>query len=167
MSFSTKILIGLGAGVAVGVFLGERAAALEWLADGFVKLLQMTVLPQMTVSIVGGLGMLRESDAKGLGQRAAAVLALLWTIALVFACLIPLTFPTVRSASFFSTSLVERRPPFDFVGLYIPANPFNSLANSIVPAVVLFSVLLGVALMRVEGKARAIELLEIASRTLK
>ena len=56
MSFSKRILIGLGAGVAVGVFLGERAAALEWLADGFVKLLQMTVLPQMTVSIVGGLG---------------------------------------------------------------------------------------------------------------
>jgi hypothetical protein len=29
----------------------------------------------------------------------------------------------------FSTSLVERRPPFDFVDLYIPSNPFNSAAG--------------------------------------
>ena len=32
------------------------------------------------------------------------------------------------------------RPPFNFVDLYIPSNPFNSLANNVVPAVVLFSV---------------------------
>ena len=53
MSFSNRILIGLAAGVAVGLFLGEsRGIALKWAADGFVKLLQMTVLPYVTVSIV-------------------------------------------------------------------------------------------------------------------
>jgi Na+/H+-dicarboxylate symporter len=65
---------------------------------------------------------------------------------------IPLAFPQVENASFFSSSLIEHRPPFNFVDLYIPSNPFYSLANNIVPAVVLFSVLLGVALIGVERK---------------
>ena len=79
----------------------------------------------------------------------------LWAIALVYAFLIPLAFPDVESAMFFSTALVERRPAFNFVDLYIPSNPFNSLANNVVPAVVLFSVVVGVALIGVERKQSA------------
>ena len=45
MTFSRQILVGLALGVLTGLFLGERAAALKWAADGFVKLLQMMVLP--------------------------------------------------------------------------------------------------------------------------
>ena len=52
MTFSRKILVGLALGILVGLFFGERALALKWAADGFVKLLQMTVLPYVTVSIV-------------------------------------------------------------------------------------------------------------------
>ena len=45
MTFSRKILVGLGAGVAVGLSLGEYVLPLKLVADGFVRLLQMTVLP--------------------------------------------------------------------------------------------------------------------------
>ena len=45
MTSSTKILIGLISGVIVGLFFGEQAGVLKVVADGFVKLLQMTVLP--------------------------------------------------------------------------------------------------------------------------
>ncbi|HET7217897.1 MAG TPA: cation:dicarboxylase symporter family transporter [Vicinamibacterales bacterium] len=166
MSFSNKILVGLAGGVLVGVFLGERAAALKWAADGFVKLLQMTVLPYVTVSIVGSLGRLAPEDAKTLGVRTGAVLAGLWLLALVFTFLIPLTFPDVENASFFSTTLVERRPPFNFVDLYIPSNPFYSLANNIVPAVVLFSVVLGMALIKVERKQVLLDVLTVAGDAL-
>ena len=58
MTFTRKILIGLGAGIAVGLFFGESANVLKWAADGFVKLLQMTVLPYVTLSIVTSLGSL-------------------------------------------------------------------------------------------------------------
>ncbi len=83
-------------------------------------------------------------------------------MALVGAFLIPLTFPSVENASFFSSSLVERRPPFDFIDLFIPANPFHSLANNVVPAVVLFSVMLGIALVGVEHKQRLLDVLQVA-----
>jgi Na+/H+-dicarboxylate symporter len=87
-------------------------------------------------------------------------------VALVFAGLIALTFPRVDSAAFFSTTLVQPRAAFDFVDLYIPANPFNSLANNVVPAVVLFSLVLGTALIGLERKQLVLDLLEVCAQAL-
>jgi Na+/H+-dicarboxylate symporter len=162
MTFSRQILAGLALGILTGLFFGERAAALQWAADGFVKLLQMMVLPYITVSIVASLGSLQPSELRRLGLRAAAVIGGLWLLALAFAFLIPLTFPSVQNASFFSSSLVEQRPPFNFIDLYIPSNPFNSLANNVVPAVVLFSLILGVAVVGVARRERLLEVLDVA-----
>lgn len=166
MSFSNRILVGLASGVLVGLFLGERVASLKWAADGFVKLLQMTVLPYVTVSIVGNLGRLQLSEARSLGIKTGAVIVGLWALSLVFTFLIPFAFPEVQNASFFSTTLIERRPPFNFVDLYIPSNPFHSLANNVVPAVVLFSVLLGIALIGVERKQVLLDVLDVAGDAL-
>ncbi len=152
--------------MAVGLFFGESAAVLKWAADGFVKLLQMTVLPYVTVSIVTSLGSLNYQQARTLGIRAGAVLGGLWMVALLYAFLIPLAFPGGDSAMFFSSALLERRPAFNFVDLYIPSNPFNSLANNVVPAVVLFSVIVGVALIGVERKQRLLDVLQTASEAL-
>src|SRR4051812_22568455 len=162
MTFSRQIIVGLALGVITGVFLGERAAAFKWAADGFVKLLQMMVLPYITVSIIFSLGSLRPSELQTLGRRALTVIAGLWLLALACAFLIPLTFPSVTNASFFSSSLVERRVTFDFIDLYIPANPFNALANNIVPAVVLFSLILGVALVGIADRERLLDVLRVA-----
>ena len=166
MSFSNRILVGLASGVAVGLFFGESASVLEWAANGFVKLLQVTVLPYVLVSIVGSLGRLRYADARALGIKTGAVLLGIWAVALVFTFLIPLAFPHVQSAAFFSTSLIEQRAPFNFVDLYIPSNPFYSLANNIVPAVVLFSALLGVALIGVERKDVVLDVLSVMAEAL-
>jgi Na+/H+-dicarboxylate symporter/ABC-type amino acid transport substrate-binding protein len=162
MTFSRQILIGLGAGILTGLFFGERASATQWAADGFVKLLQMMVLPYITVSIITSLGSLKPAELRTLGLRAAAVIGGLWLVALTFAFLIPLTFPSIQSASFFSSSLLERRPAFNFIDLYVPANPFNALANNVVPAVVLFSIILGIALVGVERRERLIDVLQVA-----
>jgi len=166
MSSSTKILIGLLAGVFVGLFFGEDAAVLKVVADGFVKLLQMSVLPYITLSIVTSLGTLSFDQVKTLGLRAGAVVIGLWCFALVFTFLIPLAFPAVETASFFSTNLVEPRRPFNFVDLFIPSNPFYSLANNIVPAVVLFSVFLGVALIALERKQTAVDIFAVTKEAL-
>ena len=155
--------MGLAAGVAVGLFLGERAVALSWAADGFVRLLQMTVLPVRHAV---------DRDQPRLADLRAGAHARppcrsrargLWGLALVFTFLIPLAFPKVETASFFSTTLLERRPPFSFVDLYIPSNPFNALANNVVPAVVLFSVIVGVALIGVERKQALLDVLRVAA----
>ncbi len=166
MTFSHQILAGLAAGVLTGLFFGEQVIALKWAADGFVRLLQMTVLPYVVVSIVSSLGSLTYEDARRLGVRAGAVLVGLWVVALVFTFLIPLAFPSTETASFFSTSLVEQRPAFNAVDLYIPANPFNSLANNVVPAVVLFSVALGVAIIGVQRKDVLLDVLRVSGAAI-
>src|SRR5262245_24992872 len=101
MSSSSKILIGLVSGVLVGLFFGEYAAVLKFAADGFVKLLQMTVLPYITLSIVTSLGGLNFAQVKTLGIRAGTVLIGLWCLALIFTFLIPFAFPAVETATFF------------------------------------------------------------------
>ena len=166
MSFSKKILTGLLAGIATGVFLGEYVAPLALVAEGFVRLLQMTVLPYVTVSIVFSVGSLDVGQAKRLGLRAGLAIAGLWGVALIFAFLFPLVFPPAETASFFSTALIERPAPFDFVDLYIPSNPFHSLANNIVPAVVLFSIIVGLALIGIPQKAALLDVLKIVSDTI-
>src|SRR5438874_7458806 len=153
LSLSSQIAIGIAAGVLVGLFLGERAAFLQIVADAYIKLLQMTVLPYVTVSIVGGLGALDAAHARTLGMRVGLILVMLWVIALAAVLLFPLMFPSNLSASFFSTTLIQEREPFDFLNLYIPTNPFHALANNVVPAVVLFSVVVGVALIGIPDKA--------------
>jgi Na+/H+-dicarboxylate symporter/ABC-type amino acid transport substrate-binding protein len=163
MSLSRQILVGLVLGVLTGVFFGERVAFLQIGADIYVKLLQMTVLPYVTVSLISGLGRLDLEQAKALGLKAGAVMVALWAIALGAVLLFPFTFPSVQTASFFSTTLIESREPFDLVALYIPSNPFYSLANNIVPAVVLFSVVLGIALIAVPTKQQLLDVLDVVN----
>ena len=166
MSFTKQILVGLALGIVTGLFLGDMVGPLTVIADGFVKLLQMTVLPYVTISIVSSLGGLSYEDAKRLGLRSALVLLTLWAIGITYAFLVPLAFPATETASFFSTTLVARTAPLDFVELYIPSNPFHSLANNIVPAVVLFSVIVGVAMIGVERKRVVLDVLVVAGQAL-
>jgi hypothetical protein len=69
----------------------------------------------------------------------------LWGIGLVIVLVTPLAFPDWPWASFFSTSQVEEAKPVDLLQLYIPVKAFFSLAKAVVPAVVVFSVLIGLA----------------------
>src|SRR4030095_3410846 len=101
MSFTTKILAGLALGVAAGLFLGERAEPFRIGADVFVRLLEMTVLPYVTVSLVAGIGSLDPVRAKALFLRGGTVTIALWALALGCVLLMPLAFPVIQTASFF------------------------------------------------------------------
>lgn len=85
----------------------------------------------------------------------------LWGIALIVGAVLPPTFPQWESAMFFSPSLVEEPQPVDFLQLYIPANLFFSLANTIESAVMLFSIVVGIALIGIEEKQPMCQNLEV------
>jgi Na+/H+-dicarboxylate symporter/ABC-type amino acid transport substrate-binding protein len=163
---SARVGIGIASGGALGLFAGEQTSALQIVGDAYIKLLQMTVLPYVTISIVWGLGSLDAAQARSLGKRVGFILVMLWALALTAVLLFPVMLPPHQSASFFSTTLLEEREPFDFLNLYIPTNPFHSLANNIVPAVVLFSVVVGVALIGIPDKASLLGVLDVAGRAV-
>ncbi len=165
-SLSTNILIGMFLGIACGIFFGEKVAFFQVAGDAFIKLLQMTILPYILVSLINGIGGLTYNQAKDLAKKGGVLLLLFWAIAFAIIFLIPLSFPKWESSAFFSTSLVEPPPEIDFLSLYIPSNPFYSMANNIVPAVVLFSILVGVALIGIKDKEIFLKSLATASEAL-
>ena len=149
MSLAAQIFLGLGLGIAAGVFLGEITAPLKLVGDGFVQLLQMGVLPYIIIALISGLGKLKYREAVALSLRVGSLLLLIWALTLAVVFVLPLSFPNWESPSFFSTTLLEQQEGFNFLE-FIPSNPFHSMANNIVPAVVLFSIAVGLALMGIE-----------------
>ena len=166
MSLSAKIFLGLGLGIAAGIFLGEITAPLKIVGAGFVQLLQMAVLPYIIIALMSGLGKLKYAEAVRLSLRVGSLLLLIWALTFAVAYVLPLSFPDSQSASFFSTTLIEPPEPFNFLE-FIPSNPFYSMANNIVPAVVLFSIAVGLALMGIDNKTALIADLEILEEALK
>jgi Na+/H+-dicarboxylate symporter/ABC-type amino acid transport substrate-binding protein len=150
---SWRIVAGLLAGVAVGLFFGEDAALLQPVADLYIRAMQMTVLPYLVLTLIGGLGQFDPATARRLGLRAVALLGLLLALSCAVIALMPLAFPSLVSASFYSDALVEPAQSFALGELYVPANPFYAMANAIVPGLVLFSSALGLALIGVPDKA--------------
>ena len=166
LSLSSWILIAMAAGILCGIFFGEYCAFLQVFGDAFIKLLQITILPYIFVSLMQGLGGLSYNQARQLAIRAGVLLLLFWAIVFAVIVLMCLSFPQWVSAAFFSSALIEIPPPVDFLQLYIPSNPFASLANNTVPAVVLFSILIGVALIGIERKETLINGLSATANAL-
>ncbi len=166
MSLSARILIGLVLGIAAGLFVGEPLGSLEILGKVFVRLLQMTVLPYVVVSLIAGLGHLELDQARRLGLWGGGLLALMWGLAFAIVAVMPLSFPDLESASFYSTTLVEPSSRLDFLELYIPSNPFYALANNVVPAVVVFAVALGLALIGAPDRRPLLRALDTLSEAL-
>jgi Na+/H+-dicarboxylate symporter len=165
-SLSTLVLIALGLGIVVGLFFGEGVAFLAPIGDAYIGLLQMTVLPYIVLSIVYGLGRLQPATARRMAGVGALAILVVWAIGMLAALLMPISYPEWESASFFSRAMVEPPQRLDLLELYIPRNIFASLSQAAVPAVVVFCLLLGVALMRVEKKDTLIEALESLSEAV-
>ncbi len=121
LSLSTSILIGDSLGLLCGLFFGEYCAFLGVFGEAFIKLLQMAILPYIVVSLITGIGSLDYGQARRLASRGGAVLLLLWGLGLGVILLMSLALPTLQSASFFSTTLVDPGQPVDLVDLWIPS----------------------------------------------
>ena len=152
LSAFQRVVIALILGIIAGVVVGEPAGELKIVGNAYIGLLQMTVLPYVLVSIIGGLGRLNADMAKDIGIKAAFVIGFIWLATMFTLLLLPFAYPNWEAAGFFSSSLVADSAEFDFLKLYIPSNVFYSMSNTIVPAVVLFSLLLGIALINIANK---------------
>ena len=161
LTLSRQIVIGLTAGIACGLFFGEICAVFQGAGSAFVALMQMTVLPYIVLALVVNIGSLTLDTARHLVLRAAVVLLALWGVAIAMILLLPLALPVWPSGGFFSTSLLQPPESVDFLSLYIPANPFRSLAENLVPAVVLFCISLGIALIGITQKERLLDPLRV------
>ncbi|MHC4549409.1 MAG: cation:dicarboxylate symporter family transporter [Planctomycetota bacterium] len=166
ISLSSSILIGLALGIGCGLLFGEYCAFLKVVGNAFIQLLQMSILPYITFALMAGIGQMTFAHAKVVAVRAGLVLLAIWGVSLGLVLLLPLAFPAWESASFFSSSVVEMKESPDLISTYIPANPFWALANNVVPAVVLFSIAVGIALIGIKDKEKLVDALQVLSDAL-
>ncbi len=152
LSLSTSIFLGMGLGIACGIFFGEYCRFLNTIGSAFIGLLQMSILPYIVVSLIVGIGSLSWDKAKLLAAKGGMWLSLLWGIGFAVILTMPVAFPTLKTASFFSRSLLVVPEKLDVLELFIPSNPFRSMTDNVIPAVVLFSIAIGIALMGIKDK---------------
>ena len=173
LSFTKRVFAGLGLGVVFGAVLQlihgagspTIAATGEWLdviGSGYVKLLQMIVIPLIMVSIVAAV--LKFSDARSLGKISALTIGILMATTTVAACIgilmaklyglsaVGLTASAAELArgEYLTGRLGEAQQvsvPALLLSL-IPANPFLDMTGArktSTIAVVLFALFVGIA----------------------
>lgn len=166
LSSSGFIYLGLFLGIACGVFFGEMAGWLQIIGDVFIRLLQITVIPYISLSLITGIGGLTYKEVVSHAIKGGGIFLLISTITLVIVLLIPLSFPDWLSSSFFSTQQVEESPQIDFLRLFIPSNPVHSYAFALVPAIVIFSILVGIALIGVSNNEILLDPLQVLNKAM-
>ncbi len=166
MSLSSRIIGGLILGVLVGLFVGESVLSIRWIGEVWIRLMQMTVLPFVVVSLISGVGSLDKSLATSLAIRGGLLLLLFWLISAAIIFAMPFAFPQWQDASFYSSNITQDIKPFNPIEIYIPQNPFYAMANSIVPAVVLFCIAVGVALIGHKDKSIIVDSLRVFTDVL-
>lgn len=173
-SLAKKVLVGLCLGVAFGLVLhfiyGENSPVLkdtiQWfnlVGNGYVKLLQMVVMPLVFVSILSAV--IRLHDAGSLGKISFFSIGILLFTTAIAACvgiLVTRLFGLSALGLVQGTAETERLNTIqgDYAGKvsewnvpdlflsFIPSNPFAELTGAhptSIISVVIFSVLLGIA----------------------
>ncbi|SCA62553.1 Uncharacterized protein SCG7086_AB_00200 [Chlamydiales bacterium SCGC AG-110-P3] len=156
-SLPRQLLIALFLGVATGLFFGEYCESLRVVGQAFIMLLKMTILPYMSIALIHALGELTPGTALTMLKRILTFLLLLWTTTLITIYCLTLVFPSDSIPSTFAALTGPREAPPDLLSLFIPVNPFHAIANDVVPAVVVFSIFFGAALMRMPRKMRLLD----------
>ncbi|MDD5727171.1 MAG: cation:dicarboxylase symporter family transporter [Victivallales bacterium] len=152
LTFAKLVIISMILGVLCGITFGERCSCLSLVGQGYIALLQMCIIPYVVVSILYGIGRLGIRESKEMAAKGLSLTLVFWGIMAVYLILMPFCFPEWNATVFFSRNIVEEAKAINYLELYIPANPFYSLANSFVPAITVFCICVGIALMSVNNK---------------
>lgn len=166
LSLSAQSLWALFIGILFGLFFGEEIAWIQTLGDIYIKVMQITIIPYIMVSVLVGIGSMSYQQAKDVAIEVGKVMVLIWLIGLILIFLTPLAYPDLTSASFFSDSALHPTAEIDYLKLYIPSNPISSMAEGSIPAIVIFSIALGVALIGIEEKDSLVKPFKALSEAL-
>lgn len=177
-SLSRKVFIALVMGLLYGITLqliygGDEASTIknsvEWfniIGNGYVKLLQMVVMPLIFVSILSAVAKLHSTSSLGkISSSVITTLLLTTMISAIVAILVSQLF-NLSANGLTSGSLEQARAlklqdikintldglniP-DMILAFLPTNPFQDLAglrSTSIMGVVIFSILLGLAALR-------------------
>lgn len=175
-----KILMGMLLGIAVGMVLGPSAGLVdisissiigEWLSIPgyiFLGLLQMIVIPLVIASIIRGIAASEDIEQlRKVGMRVGGYFLLTTAIAIVIGIGIALF---IQPGKFISSELVQSMTDTGtlrtqdrvyaptlgevpgLIGTLLPTNPLGAMVTGQMLQVVLFSIIVGIALISISPK---------------
>jgi proton glutamate symport protein len=181
MSLTTKVLLALVAGLALGILLATTevpgAAALTAILDPigtlFINAIRMTVIPLVVSSLVVGVSSAPDPRAVGrIGARAILVFVVIIAAAAAFGILVggPLIalFPldpdvvaSLRSSALEGAANAAERAQgvqslTQWLVSLVPVNPVGAAANGAMLPLIVFTVLFATALLRIEPGRRMV-----------
>ena len=174
-----QVLVAIAIGVVLGVVSPDRAAAMKPLGDGFIKLVKMLIAPIVFTTVVAGIAHMGEmKDVGRIGLRALIYFEVVSTLALVIGLVVvtvlqpgagvgfdPAT-ADLNSVKAYTTG-ASHLSTVDFVLNVIPDTIVGGFARGEVLQVLMFSVLFGLALLRLGARVhRLVELIEMLSAAL-
>lgn len=159
LSLAFQMAIAIMFGIFVGLFLGDICGAFAPLGASYIMILKITTIPYLICAVIHGVGKLAASSAKTILLKGAIFIAGTWAINMLMIYLAVLLFPKSAGIPFATYSATQPTTP-NFAELLIPENIFYSLSNNIVPAIVIFGLILGIALMHLKEKQTFMSILE-------
>ncbi|MBU3146854.1 dicarboxylate/amino acid:cation symporter [Clostridium sp. CF012] len=163
MQLATKVFIGFGLGILLGVIFKEKIMIVKPLGDLFLRLIKMIVVPLVLFSIIGGVASI--GDIKKL-KRLGSKTLLYYIITTLISGIIGLIVANIInpgkgfSMNLITTGKVEATvaPKFmDTLLNMVPTNPVEALVNANLMQIIIFALFFGVAMTIVGAKAKPIK----------
>jgi Na+/H+-dicarboxylate symporter len=175
MSFGTRVVLGLLAGLAVGALLAAVDSPalnriiplLEPLGAVWLNALRMTVIPLVFAMLTTGVASAAETAATGrIATRSLLLFLGLLTLGAILGMLITpaalVVWPVsaeaaeaFRATASQGTAAIPQLPPMrDWIVAMVPANPFKSAADGEILPLVIFALFIGFAASRIAPAQR-------------
>lgn len=155
-----QILIALIVAILYGLFLTDYAYLVTWMGDLFLRALKMIIIPLILTSIVSGVTSI--GDAQNLGRLGFKTIAYYITTSL-FAIVTGLVFVNLIQPGVGADLGLKKEVPelaaasgniWDIILRMIPTNIFEALVSFDILAIIVFSILFGFFITRIDFKGK-------------
>ncbi len=153
------MLIAAILGIFVGIFLGDLCSVFAPWENAYILILKITTVPYLICAVMHGIGRLGYATAKNILRKGLIFISCMWAINITSIYLTVYLFPTSRGATISAYSTIKPST-INFAELLIPDNIFSALSNNLIPAVVVFGLLIGISLMHLKEKQPFMGVLE-------
>ncbi|MBF4694439.1 dicarboxylate/amino acid:cation symporter [Fusibacter ferrireducens] len=163
MQLSTKVFIGFGLGIILGLIFKEQILVIKPLGDLFLRLIKMIVVPLVFFSIISGVASM--GDIKKL-QRVGSKTLLYYFVTTAISGLIGLTVArALKPGAGFALDMIQNgtveakeAPKFmDTLLNMVPVNPFQSLVDGNLIQIIIFAVFVGIAITIIGEKGKPVK----------
>jgi Na+/H+-dicarboxylate symporter len=185
MTLTTKVLIGMGLGIVVGLIInllglnGEGSFINEYVVNGFFHIvgkmfvtgLKMLVVPLVFFSLITGVLGIGDINALGkVGAKSFVLYMLTTAIAIAVGITLAATIGIGEGVNLSTTAAftAKEAPALSSVLIdIIPSNVVNAMALGKMLQIIFFSILVGISILMVGKKAEpVVELIEIGNEIM-